>query len=228
MRGWRHFLSARRAASASSLDLGGRRHVLSSGRGGYLDEVVAVDLPPGWSQGRLSVEGGDVTTVDVRVVGPDERVGLVSDIDDTVLMTALPRPLLAFWNTFVRREESRRPVPGMAELYRTVLQHNPGAFVVYVSTGAWNLAPALQRFLRRRGFPPGPLLLTDWGPTPDGWFRSGPEHKRAALRRLVDEPAAGALGAGGRRRAARPAACTTRSSGPAPRTCAWSPSARRP
>jgi len=27
------------------------------------------------------------------------------------------------------------------------------------------------------GFPEGPLLLTDWGPTNTGWFRSGREHK---------------------------------------------------
>ena len=29
--------------------------------------------------------------------------------------------------------------------------------------------------------------MTDWGPTADAWFRSGREHKRRELRRLVDE-----------------------------------------
>ena len=33
----------------------------------------------------------------------------------------------------------------------------------------------------------GPLLLTDWGPTQTGWFRSGQEHKREQLRRLFQE-----------------------------------------
>ena len=33
----------------------------------------------------------------------------------------------------------------------------------------------------------GPLLLTDWGPTPDRWFRSGQEHKRSTLDRLAAE-----------------------------------------
>jgi phosphatidate phosphatase APP1 len=45
----------------------------------------------------------------------------------------------------------------------------------------------LQRFLARHAYPPGPLLLTDWGPTADAWFRSGQEHKRRELRRLLDE-----------------------------------------
>ena len=59
--------------------------------------------------------------------------------------------------------------------------------MVYVSTGAWNTAPTLTRFLRRHGYPPGPLLLTDWGPTNTGWFRSGQDHKRACLHRLANE-----------------------------------------
>jgi len=56
--------------------------------------------------------------------------------------------------------------------------------VLYLSTGAWNVAPAITRFLRRHDFPLGPLLLTDWGPTNTGWFRSGQEHKERELRLL--------------------------------------------
>jgi len=41
---------------------------------------------------------------------------------------------------------------------------HPNAPVFYLSTGAWNVAPALTRFLSRNLYPPGPLLLTDWGP----------------------------------------------------------------
>ena len=113
--------------------------------------------------------------------------GLVSDIDDTVVITALPRPLLAFWNTFVRQETSRRPVPGIARLYEAVLAADPSTFVVYLSTGAWNVAPSLRDFLARFDFPRGPLLLSDWGPTTRGVFRSGRAHKREQLRRLFTE-----------------------------------------
>ena len=28
-------------------------------------------------------------------------------------------------------------------------------------------------------------ILTDWGPTNTGWFRSGQQHKRSSLRRLA-------------------------------------------
>jgi phosphatidate phosphatase APP1 len=187
VRGWRHFVSAKLAGVPVTVDVGGVRHVAQSGRGGYIDTVVPVTLPPGWSTAVLSVPGASDAVAPLRVVGPEERLGIITDIDDTVLVTALPRPLLAFWNTFVRHEESRRPVPGTAELFDALTRKVPDALVVYVSTGAWNVAPALQRFLRRRSLPPGPMLLTDWGPTPDGWFRSGQDHKRATFRRLVDE-----------------------------------------
>jgi phosphatidate phosphatase APP1 len=75
----------------------------------------------------------------------------------------------------------------MAELYADVAAAHPDVFVVYLSTGAWNTAGAMARFLSHHGFPRGPMLLTDWGPTTTGWFRSGPEHKRAQLLRLLEE-----------------------------------------
>ena len=75
----------------------------------------------------------------------------------------------------------------MAPLYRKLLEEHPGAPIIYVSTGAWNTAPTLTRFLKNHGYPRGPLLLTDWGPTTDRWFRSGQAHKRATLERLAQE-----------------------------------------
>jgi len=104
-----------------------------------------------------------------------------------VMITALPRPFVALWNTFGRREAARRPVPGMAAFYRMITSENPDSVVVYVSTGPWNVAPAVEGFLSRHDYPPGPLLLTDWGPTTERWFRSGRAHKRTELQRLITE-----------------------------------------
>src|SRR5699024_8466322 len=75
----------------------------------------------------------------------------------------------------------------MAQMYQDLLVDHPGAPVFYLSTGAWNIMPALDHVLRRGNYPRGPMLMTDWGPTNTGWFRSGQEHKRTALRRLRAE-----------------------------------------
>ena len=186
-RGWRRFLSAGVGGVPVTIEVGSERHRVESARGGYLDVRLPAELPSGWAAARLSVDGSPSCDAPLRIVDRAARFGVVSDIDDTVVITALPRPLLAFWNTFVRREESRRPVPGMAQLYAELLAQDEHAPVLYLSTGAWNTAPALTAFLDRHGYPPGPLLMTDWGPTADGWFRSGQAHKRTELRRLLDE-----------------------------------------
>ena len=70
-------------------------------------------------------------------------------------------------------------------MYQRLIAQHPGAPVIFVSTGAWNTYSFLRRFLKRHGFPQGTMLLTDWGPTNTGWFRSGPEHKRRSLRELA-------------------------------------------
>ena len=187
-RGWRAFVTAQVAGVPATITLGDREIVATSDRGGYLD--VAVDghgLDAGWHEVRVSTPGAVEAIGSVLVIGSEPTIGLISDIDDTVISTSLPRPLIAAWNTFVRSEAARRPVPGMAELYRELLTGHPNAPTIYLSTGAWNTAPALTRFLSRYGFPDGPLLLTDWGPTNTGWFRSGREHKHNSLRQLARE-----------------------------------------
>ncbi len=185
-RGWRAFVTAPAMNVPVEVRVG---HVIAHGRSdrsGHVDLTFrGHGLPPGWHEVTVIAPGGDPVQASVVIVEPDARTGLISDIDDTVISTSLPRPMIAAWNTFFRHESARRVVPGMAPLYRTFCEAHPGAPVVYVSTGAWNTAPTLTRFLKRNGFPMGPLLLTDWGPTNTGWFRSGQDHKRACLDRLA-------------------------------------------
>ena len=186
VRGWRSFVSVPVAHAAVRVEVAGHMHDVHADRGGYVDVALDADLEPGWQEVGISL-GGATVRAPVLVVPSGPGTALVSDIDDTVMVTALPRPLLAAWNSFVLHEHARRPVPGMAALYRRWLAANPGAPTFYLSTGAWNVAPALRRFLERSGYPAGPLLLTDWGPTNTGWFRSGQEHKLGTLRRLIAE-----------------------------------------
>jgi phosphatidate phosphatase APP1 len=186
IRGWRSFTTVPVGDVEVTVEAGGERHVIRADRGGVLDQRVAADLAPGWHDIRFEVDGGS-SVARILVVDPAVRFGLVSDVDDTVMVTALPRPLLAAWNTFVLDEHARIAVAGMSVLYDRIARSHPGAPVVYLSTGPWNVAPTLTRFLGRNLYPPGPLLLTDWGPTPDRWFRNGAQHKRDSLRRLAEE-----------------------------------------
>jgi phosphatidate phosphatase APP1 len=187
LRGWRSFANTPVNDTIVRVEIGDQVHETRTDRSGYIDCRVKGDLDPGWARVRLTTEGAEPAEAPIRVVDPRVRFGVVSDIDDTVMVTALPRPLLAAWNTFVLDEHARMAVPGMAVLYERLVTANPGAPVFYISTGAWNVAPTLTRFLSRHLYPAGPLLLTDWGPTPDRLFRSGQDHKRTTLARLATE-----------------------------------------
>ncbi len=219
LRGWRSFATLPAKGVPVTVEAGDVRTEVHADRSGLIDTVVKADLTPGWCRIRLSTPDADTVEAPIRVIDPAARFGIISDIDDTVMVTALPRPLLAGWNTFVLDEHARAAVPGMAVLYERITNARPGSPVLYLSTGAWNVAPALTRFLSRNLYPAGPLLLTDWGPTQDRWFRSGTRAQAG------DPGAAGggvprhALAAGRRRRPARP--------GDLPRVPAPAPGERR-
>nr|WP_274635619.1 phosphatase domain-containing protein [Microbacterium bovistercoris] len=187
VRGWRSFASVPIGFAQVSVQIEGVDHEVVADRGGVVDTVLPASLSPGWHTVSMSVEDGEAVDTRVFVIGAGVRFGVVCDVDDTVMVTALPRPLVAAWNSFVVDEHARQPVPGMSVLLERLVRENPGAPVVYLSTGAWNVGPTLLRFLSRHLFPPGALLLTDWGPTHDRWFRSGTAHKESNLVRLADE-----------------------------------------
>ena len=187
VRGWRSFVGIPVSFATVTITVAGRAHEVAADRGGVVDCRIDADLPSGWQEVTMTVEGQDPIPARVFIVAEDVRFGVVSDVDDTVMVTALPRPLIAAWNSFVVDEHARTPVPGMAVLLERLMRDNPGSPMIYLSTGAWNVAPTLNRFLSRHLFPAGSMLLTDWGPTHERWFRSGREHKLQNLGRLAEE-----------------------------------------
>lgn len=223
----------------------GDLHALGIGEGESLTTQDALRLSGQTGHGSQRIRAGKPVCVSLRIAGDNEKFGVVSDIDDTVMVTMLPRLLTAARHSFVDRVSSREAVPGMAgfltcladmahrqasantqALHRqasaesTVPQasthtqathpqtkgkqtpvtsadpqapqtsadsqqealHAP---LIYLSTGAWNVVPALRDFLGRLNYPRGGFLMTDFGPSNTGWFRSGFEHKRRELRRLA-------------------------------------------
>ncbi|MPQ98515.1 DUF2183 domain-containing protein [Modestobacter sp. I12A-02628] len=187
--GWQRLLTLESPGTQVQVHVGGYVAQTVSDRNGLVD--VTVDLPTEL-QGRgqvpvvLRVEGRSAGTV-AHLAAPGAAQGVVCDLDDTLLVTGMTSPLLAAYRTLVQLPTRRRAVPGMSELLRELTTAAVPVPVVYLSNGPWNFAGSLARFLDRNGFPPGALLLTDWGVQPDRWFRDGRAHKRASLRRLVDD-----------------------------------------
>lgn len=154
-------------------------------RAGWHD-AVAVITP---------IEDGESASGTGKVVKPSRKSPflVISDIDDTILLTGLTEGVAMVARTVLRAANQRTAIPGMASLYRGLARgvptragnRKPEPTFFYVSTGSWAFYPLLEEFLQFRGFPCGPMFLTDWGPTERYLRRSGAEHKRTAIRRLL-------------------------------------------
>jgi phosphatidate phosphatase APP1 len=146
---------------------------------------------------------GDWKTAEVEVVGSAMRgfqparaiaeilipasaeLGIISDIDDTVLQSHVTQKLKLIWVTLSGSAFTRMPFEGTSELYHALAAGTSGHVnnpVFYVSKSPWNLYDFLVDFMDYHQLPRGPLLLRDIG------LREAPpvDHKSAAVRQLLD------------------------------------------
>ncbi len=104
------------------------------------------------------------TPVRVRVPRADARVGVISDVDDTIMETGAQRALTMVRQTLTGSALTRTAFRGAPELYRALCAGDGEGRdrpFFYVSSSPWNLHSFLVAFLEHRGFPLGPLLLRD-------------------------------------------------------------------
>jgi phosphatidate phosphatase APP1 len=158
---------------------------------GYLDVRLVADRPlaPGWHALRFRLldpaprggAGGEVLG-EVLVPARDAPLGVLSDLDDTVLITGATRLRELLVRSLLHDVHQREVVPGAPELYRALTAG--GAPLIYVSSSPWNLHAPLQRLLRLRGMPRGPLILRDWGL---GGERGHAGHKRREIETVLDD-----------------------------------------
>jgi phosphatidate phosphatase APP1 len=203
-RGWRERLASFRAGATPflTIEVPGCPAVVHgplgetaarADRQGYLDVPLDLGgLAPGWHQVTVTASwrgrSADAA-LPVLVVDPEATLAVVSDVDDTVIETGITRGLEVLRLTLLTEVTERTPLPGAAELYRALTASRDGRRpvpVFYLSTSPWNLYELLTRFLVLRGFPAGPLLLTDWGPSRTSLLRvPTEEHKLTLIRALL-------------------------------------------
>jgi len=92
---------------------------------------------------------------------PIETV-IVSDVDDTILVTEVTSRLKMVYNSLLKSSKNREPVNGTPELYKvlasgTATLRNPHFF--YLSSSPAFLSRSLKSFLQANGSPQGTLIL---------------------------------------------------------------------
>ena len=143
-----------------------------------------------WDNASVSLADGTLMTAQpVLQVAAAARVGIISDIDDTVLHSSVTDWKTAAQLAFLHNARTRKPLQGVAALYAALQAGADGAGrnpVFYVSSSPWNLYDLLDDFLELNAIPAGPIFLRDLG-TDEGKFikTAGHGHKLERARELI-------------------------------------------
>ncbi|WP_339757180.1 phosphatase domain-containing protein [Algoriphagus aquimarinus] len=86
--------------------------------------------------------------------------GVISDIDDTIIISHSTDIGKKFWLSISKNAFTRRPLPNVSEFYKK-LTGNGIYPIFYVSSSDWSLFDLIKDFLRFRHIPDGPILLKD-------------------------------------------------------------------
>jgi phosphatidate phosphatase APP1 len=149
-------------------------------------QVVKLQVPAGEDHPAVSAECGVIRP------GRTASLGIISDMDDTVLHTGVTDLLTAARLTFLSNANDRFALPGVDALYRALVTgnpssvHNPVNPIFYVSSSAWNLHDLLSDFLDVNDLPIGPLQLQELGVDATKLLKGkGHTHKLDKARRIT-------------------------------------------
>ncbi len=123
-------------------------------------------IAPGWHP--IETKPPRSSEAGLLVVDPRNRLGLISDLDDTIVVSEVLRKRVLLRNSLAVAPGERVAVAGVAELYRRLLEKNPApetAAVFYVSASPKQLTDNLRAFLRANDFPRGVLRLKELSET---------------------------------------------------------------
>ena len=156
-----------------------------SDRSGYLDLVAEHRLPPGVHRVSYQVRGRRPVDAPLYIVPGQTPVGVISDVDDTIMISQVPNHWKAAWNLLLSNPHRRSSVPGMAVLYNRIRDLDPRMPFFYLSASPWNVEGSIRGFIRDHGFPAGPLLLRDLDPRPKTFVPSIMQHKMEFIHQLM-------------------------------------------
>lgn len=149
----------------------------------WLKVNVNLTTPAAYQQEAVSAEA------EVLIPPLDASFGVISDIDDTVVLTHATNFLKMARMVFLKNARSRMPFPGVAAFYqalRSGVKGNEANPIFYVSSSAWNIYDLLIDFMAHNEIPSGPLLLADYGLDQTSFpFASHDTHKLTQIRQIL-------------------------------------------
>ena len=184
------------------IEFDGKKHLVTTDEEGYFHlqtNNVSQDVRGRnpWSSIAMRIVNNELvsandslTTSQVLTPPKTARVGLISDIDDTILHTGAIELLTLARLTFLHNAKTRKPLAGVAALYKAFqdgvfTDHPRNNPIFYVSSSPWNLHDLLEDFLEYSGIPFGPVLLRDLGFDENKFLAEGHSHKLTKARTVM-------------------------------------------
>ncbi|MBM9596220.1 phosphatase domain-containing protein [Roseitranquillus sediminis] len=147
-------------------------------------EMPRGDQAPGWHQVAVEIAGQPETRTAFPVLIPrlDARLGIISDIDDTMIETGSYSLARNLWTTFTGSALTRRVFDDSVRLMAALTEggRNPA---YYVSSSPWNLHHFLDHLFAQAGLGSGPMFLRDFGL---GGTAGHQDHKTEAIAAILE------------------------------------------
>ncbi len=156
----------------------------ASGRDGRVDAMLIVPRTSlTSSEMSIQVASGTRQFAFRAQLHEPQGLSIVSDIDDTIKHTQVRDRKAMLLNTFARPFAA---VPGMADWYGRIAAAQATAFH-YVSSGPFQMFPAVQGFLDESRMPPGSMHLRAFSLKPNALFSksASSNHKHISIERLL-------------------------------------------
>ncbi len=128
---------------------------------GYFTILIPRDERVGWIE--MIIQTGEVTAIcPVFVPFADASLGVISDIDDTMMETGAYSLWRNLWTSLTGNALTRKVFPDAVVLMEKLFENgrNP---IFFVSSSPWNLHGFLDQIFERTGLPRAPKFLRDYG-----------------------------------------------------------------
>ena len=165
---------------------------------GYFKFCIPVDknVGHGWIDYEVSIIEGDMTIVtkESYIRPKNENLGIISDIDDTFLVSYTQDPLKKLYNLLFRNVNSRKVFEDVVPHYQALSKagrtngEEQNAFF-YVSSSEWNLYRFIVKFTEIHQLPKAVLLLKDIKSSLADLFwtgRGGHNHKFEKIKHILE------------------------------------------
>lgn len=143
------------------LEIGGKAYSTTAGKKGFFRFELFNLQPTEVTEFKVRLKRfpQEVCTDKVTLFNPGEII--VSDIDDTVLISHATNLLKKLYLLLTKNHQTRKAFEGIREFYDELHSKERNSKFFYVSSSEWNLYDFLQDFVQFNSLPDGVFLLQD-------------------------------------------------------------------